>query len=139
MEDVKGKPLNLKFHCTLDELTAAAQRTLNLRNLMDADSILKNLLHTINKDGVVQSISCRKGEDEDKDKYIVILQNYEEDQNGELTSDPTDGSKFQEVVKALQNLIFCSAGQPAEPRPVVSQRVEPETPESKPPAYAFEY
>jgi hypothetical protein len=35
-----SKKLTLVFECTLTQLAAAARRTLGLRNLLDADSII---------------------------------------------------------------------------------------------------
>jgi hypothetical protein len=99
-----SKNLTLVFQCTLTQLTTAAQRTLGLRNLLEADSIIGNLLHAIPNSGAIQSVWC-SGEKEDG--CTVTLKNYTTDERGEPTSEPpSDPTEFHKAAKGLQDLIF---------------------------------
>jgi hypothetical protein len=104
-----SKNLTIPFKCNLTQLANAAQKTLGLRNLVDADSIVRNLLHAIPNPGAIQDIQCysEKGDD----LFKVTLKNCTSDQNDEPTSEPSDPAEFQKAAKALQDLIF---SEPAE-------------------------
>jgi hypothetical protein len=100
---VVRKNLRIIFHCTMPQLSNAAQRSLGLRNLKEADRIVENLLQTIPSDAI-QSVWCHS--ERDSDEYTVALHNSTSDQNGEPTSEPSDPAEFQKAVKALQDLIL---------------------------------
>ena len=95
-----SKYLTVTFHCTLTQLSAAAERTLGLRNLIEADSIIGNLLHTIPNSDVIQSAWCHHEKD---DGCTVTLKNHTTDQNGEPTSEPSAANEFHKAAKALQD------------------------------------
>jgi hypothetical protein len=98
-----NKPLNVVFKCTPAQLVAAAQKTLGLRNLLETDTIMLNLLATVPGSDAVQDALC-KCENND-DGCIVTLRNYTTDQN-DNSSEPSDTAEFQKAAKALQDLIF---------------------------------
>lgn len=98
-----SKNLTVVFQCTLTQLAAAVQRTLGLRNMIGADSIIGNLLHTIPNSDAIQSVWCR---DEKDDACTVTLKNYNTGEDGEPTSEPSDPTEFHKAAKALQDLIF---------------------------------
>jgi len=105
-----SKSLSLVFRCTLPQLTAAAQRTLGLRNLVDADSIIRNLLHTVPNSDAIQSLWCRGGQGDSSEQVecTVTLLNYvpDEDHDQPSASEPSDPTEFHKAAKALQDLIF---------------------------------
>ncbi|MBZ5666795.1 MAG: hypothetical protein LAO30_19595 [Acidobacteriia bacterium] len=87
----------------MPQLADAAQRTLGLRNLTEADSIIDNLLHTISSDAI-RDVWCHL---ETGDEYTVTLRNHTTDEDGKPTSEePSDPSEFHKAAKALQDLIL---------------------------------
>jgi hypothetical protein len=100
------KRLTIVFRCALTQLSAAAERTLGLRNLIDANSIMENLLHTVPHSDAIQSLWCQR-EQSGEDEYAVTLRNHASDdgQDGPA-SEPSDPTEFQNSAKALQELIF---------------------------------
>jgi len=98
-----ARNLKIVFQCTVTQLANAAQQTLGLRNLIEADSIIENLLHTNPNSEVIKSVWCDCGKD---NECTVTLRNHSTDHNGEPNSEPSDPTEFQKAAKALQDLIF---------------------------------
>src|SRR5579863_1542945 len=98
-----NKYLTVSFQCTLTQLAGAAQRTLGLRNMIEPDSIIGNLLHVIPNSDAIQSAWCRCEED---DACTVFLRNHTAEDTGEPTSEPSDATEFHKAAKALQDVIF---------------------------------
>ena len=99
--------LKLVFRCTLMQLSGAAQRALGLRNLIDPDSIIENLLHTIPNSDAIQTFLCTTQEvDPASAQCTVTLLNYVEPDSGRDRREPSDPAEFHKAAKALQELIF---------------------------------
>jgi len=103
IDNMASKNPKVVFQCTPTQRAAAAQKALGLRNLIGADSIIGNLMHTIPNSDAIQSVWCC---DEKDDGCTVTLQSYTTDENGEPTSEPSDPTEFHKAAKALQDLIF---------------------------------
>jgi hypothetical protein len=97
------RPLNVVFKCTPAQLAAAAQKALGLRNLVETDTIMLNLLATVPGSDAVQDAWCKC--EKDDEGCTVTLRNYTTDQN-DNSSEPSDATEFQKAAKALQDLIF---------------------------------
>ena len=101
-------PGPLKFHCTYEQLTAAGEKYLRIRNLViqnceDATSVVRNLVETVSEASV--SIACDVKDDEPPGSQVTLIVTVEpaHDMNDEPL---TTGPDFREAATRLHELIF---------------------------------